>query len=132
MELDQVSNVPALTGGVNDVDEAQLLAGLSEQQVSVLRLMASGRTLTDAAKGANVARKTVYRWMSENEAFIAAQSRLRQEMRRAIKMDIEAIAGDALMNVQLAVATGKDPRLCLMLLKYLGLLKPPEDSVDRL
>ncbi len=53
-------------------------------------------------------------------------------MRRAIKIDIEAIAGDALMNVQLAVATGKDPRLCLMLLKDLGLLKPPEDSADRL
>ena len=75
--------------------------------------MASGRTLTDAAKGANIARKTVYRWMSENEAFIAAQSRLRQEMRGVIKMDIEAIAGDALMNIQLAVASGKDPRLCL-------------------
>ena len=35
MELDQVTNVPALTGVVNDVDEAQLLAGLSEPQVSV-------------------------------------------------------------------------------------------------
>ncbi len=61
MELAQVSSVPALTGGSNDMDEAQLLAGLSEPQLTVLKLMASGRTLTDAAKGANVARKTVYR-----------------------------------------------------------------------
>ncbi len=43
-------------------------------------------------------------------------------------MDIEAIAGDALMNVQLAVSSGKDPRLCLALLKYLGLLKPDKDD----
>jgi hypothetical protein len=131
MELDQVSRVPALTGEVNDVDEAQLLAGLSGPQVTVLRLMASGRTLSDAAKGAGVSRTAIYRWMSADGVFIAAHARLREEMRRAVKMDIEAIAGDALMNVQLAVSAGKDPRLCLMLLKYLGLLKPPGDSADR-
>jgi hypothetical protein len=31
----------------------------------------------------------------------------------------------------MAVASGKDPRLCLMLLKYLGLLKPTQDLSDR-
>jgi hypothetical protein len=131
MELAQVSGVPALTGGSNDVDEAQLLAGLSEPQLMVLKLMASGRTLTDAAKGANVTRRTVYQWLSTNDVFIAAHARLRQEMRRAVKMDIDAIAADAFLNVQMAVSSGKDPRLCLALLKYLGLLRPDGEEGAR-
>jgi hypothetical protein len=47
-------------------------------------------------------------------------------------MDVLALAEDALVNVQMAVATGKDPRLCLALLKYLGLLKPDPDSESQL
>lgn len=123
--------LPTVAGEVIDVGPEQQLAGLSEQQVAVLRLMAKGRTLTDAAKGANVSRMAVYRWMSGDERFAAAQAQLGREMRRGIKIDIAALAEDALLNVQMAIAAGNDPRLCLALLKYLGLLKPPEDSMDR-
>ncbi len=131
MELDQVLSVPALTGGTNEMDESQLPKGLSEPQLAVLRLLASGRTLTEAAKGANISRGAIYRWMNASQLFIAAQEQIRRQMRQGLKIDVEALAADALMNIQLAVAAGKDPRLCLALLKYLGLLKPPEDSVDR-
>jgi hypothetical protein len=132
MELDRDSNVPVVAGEVSEVGPEQLLAGLSEQQVAVLRLMAKSKTLTEAARGANVSRAMVYRWMSGDQAFIEAQTRMLEEKKRGIKMDVLALAEDALMNVQMAVATGKDPRLCLMLLKHMGMLKPPEEPEPQL
>ena len=132
MELDRDSNVPVVAGEVSEVGPEQLLAGLSEQQVAVLRLMAKSKALTEAARGANVSRAMVYRWMSGDQAFIEAQTRMLEEKKRGIKMDVLALAEDALMNVQMAVATGKDPRLCLMLLKHMGMLKPPEEPEPQL
>jgi hypothetical protein len=132
MEQDRVSDVPAVTGEVQDVGPEQLLAGLSEQQITVLKLMAVGKTLTDAAKAANVSRMVIYRWIHADQNFMAALEQLRREIRRGIRVDIEALAEDALVNVQMAIAQGNDPRLCLMLLKYLGLLKPDPDSEAQL
>jgi IS30 family transposase len=132
MEQDRVSDVPVVTGEVQDVGPEQLLAGLSEQQITVLKLMAVGKTLTDAAKAANVSRMVIYRWIHADQNFMAALEQLRREIRRGIRVDIEALAEDALVNVQMAIAQGNDPRLCLMLLKYLGLLKPDSDSEAQL
>jgi AcrR family transcriptional regulator len=127
MELDHVSNVPVVAGGMNDGLDEQLPAGLSEPQIAVLQLLAAGRTLTEAAKGANVSRTTIYRWLREDQMFIVAQQRIREQMRRVIKMDVAAMAEDALLNVRMAISQGNDPRLCLALLKYLGLLRPDDE-----
>src|SRR5580698_7718303 len=118
MEQDHVSDVPVVTGEVQDVGPEQLLVGLSEQQITVLKLMSVGKTLTDAAKAANASRMAVYRWIHADQKFMTALAQLRREMRRGIRVDIGALAEDALVNVQMAIAQGNDPRLCLMLLKY--------------
>jgi hypothetical protein len=131
MELDRVSNVPVVAGVVSDVEDEALPVGISELQAAVLRLMIGGSTLTEAARKVVVARKSVYRWRDSNPAFALALERVLDEKKCAIKVDVMALAEDALVNVQMAVASGKDPRLCLMLLKYLGLLKPTQDLSDR-
>ena len=59
MELDHVSNVPVVAGGVNDGLDEQLPAGLSEPQIAVLQLLAAGRTLTEAAWNTTVVPEVV-------------------------------------------------------------------------
>jgi hypothetical protein len=80
---------------------------LTAKQVSVIEALASGATLTDAAKKAEVDRTTVYLWMRKDDLFVAELNRSRREVADAMRAQLGGLAWEAIRAVR-EVLTGAD------------------------
>ena len=122
-ELAAVSNVtptkPIVVNAI--VDTPFSPAGLSDPQLAVLRYVAQGQTLTEAAQNASVGRSTIYRWLADHPRFSEAHQCVQRQIRDYVQADLQALMVEAMQNVRSAILRG-DARISIMLLKQLGML----------
>jgi hypothetical protein len=99
-------------------------SSLSPAQFLALENLMSGQTLGEAAKGAGIGRKTLYRWMHEDADFQAEYNAWQKDTAAAARSGILALTEPAIRAVAGALEKG-DSKTAMALLKSLGLLTPP-------
>ncbi len=115
---------PRSAGGADE-------AGLEPRQIAALEALLGGKTASEAAREADVDRRTLYRWQQTDSAFQAALTRARREAREATMARLERLAESATSSVEQAVDQG-DVRTAMAVLRGLGLLDgtPPNFGPD--
>ena len=73
---------------------------LTVPQVSAIGHIVAGANVTTAASAVGVDRATVYRWMADNPAFVAALNLAKQEALAAIRDEMRIGAGEAMRTVR--------------------------------
>ena len=99
---------------------AERSTGLSVSQVRALAALLAGENVTSAARVAKVGRQSVHRWL-RNPDFMAAFNAGRNNLRCEMETKLEAVAAQAIVNVDRVVSEG-DTNVSLAVLKGLGLL----------
>lgn len=107
---------------LTDTEKAQL----NWKQIGVLENLASGLSITDAARLVKVSRNTVYRWLTENEIVRAAYNRWKLLSEQSAEARLVALRETAIDVIAEQIVTKRDGRLALSLLKSLHVLKPAE------
>jgi len=97
---------------------------LQPRQRAVIAMLASGRSISEIASSAHVARCTIHRWLRDDPHFRAAYNRWRRELDVSARSKLMAAADSAADAVRAAVAAG-DAKLAFALLKQMGFLQPP-------
>jgi DNA-binding CsgD family transcriptional regulator len=97
------------------------VAEITPEQERALALMSNGKTAKEAAAGAGVSRATLYRWLRDDPAFVAAWNAWQRDQRQATRAQLLGMTGEAVDAVRAAVQKG-DGRLALAMLKAMGLL----------
>jgi hypothetical protein len=97
-------------------------------QLAVLDQLMAGRSISEAARSADVARSTVHRWLKEDFAFQAELNRLRHELRESVEGALLAAAVRAAQTVVQAVEDG-DVSVSIKLLKGVGALSGHPNSI---
>ena len=114
---------------MNRNEQNLTVSPLSPVQVKVLAELLTGKTITDAATAAGVARVTVHAWLREDFAFQAAWNRDRQELRRENYARLERLAGKAVDCLEKAI-DGDDVKAALEIVKGMGILAPATPGSD--
>jgi hypothetical protein len=73
---------------------------LTVPQVSAIVQFVDGSNVTAAAAAVGVDRATVYRWMADNPAFVAALNLAKQEALQAVRNEIRIGASEAVRTVR--------------------------------
>jgi hypothetical protein len=79
----------------------------------------------EAAKAAEIGRRTLYRWMNEDANFRAAHNAWQKDTMAAARSSVLALTEPAIRAVAGALEAG-DAKTGLTILKSLGLLAPPK------
>ncbi|MCC6389575.1 MAG: SEC-C domain-containing protein [Bryobacterales bacterium] len=79
--------------------EDTLYAGLSPAQAQVALSLASGASLSHAAKSSGVGRTTVYTWLKENSAFSAAVDHAKAEYVAALRDRVRDLSAKAIHTI---------------------------------
>jgi winged helix-turn helix protein len=101
-------------------DLADLMAGLTPSQQLVLQQLATGANITEAARETGVGRRTVYRWMKDDEKFEAAFNEWRRGLLRLGRARALGMSEAALDTVRGAIEKG-NASVALQVAKSLGL-----------
>jgi hypothetical protein len=101
-ELREVSIIHR-TGGRASTDDSTAIT--PKMDIAIARLIA-GDTVTDAARAARVSRATLHRWLREDDAFQAEFNRQRRQLRERRRQRLEALAEQALDNVEREIRGG--------------------------
>jgi transposase len=107
---------------LTDAEKAQL----SWKQIGVLENLASGLSITDAARLVKVSRDTIYRWLNENAIVRAAYNRWKLLSEQSAEARLVALRDTAIDVIAEQIVTKRDGRLAMSLLKSLQVLKPAE------
>lgn len=75
--------------------EPERPGGLSPKQEVALRVLLGGGSVTEAAQEAGVRREQVSRWKHRDEAFREALREAQGDLRKAVRLRLEAAAGEA-------------------------------------
>ncbi len=75
-------------------------------QITALDALLSGKTATEAAAVAGVARSTLYKWLAKDYRFRAAVNRGRRDMRQAVACRADQLATEAAECIVQAVRKG--------------------------
>jgi hypothetical protein len=103
----------------------QLAVELTTVQQTALRELGSGGNIADAARAAGVDRRTVSRWIHEDEKFAAAYNAWCNELLDSGGGRALAISDAALTTLAKAIQNGH-VNAALQLVKNLGILRPPK------
>src|SRR5205807_2282667 len=103
--------------------EARGLA-LSPAQRTAIERLTSGSTLVDSALAAGVNRTTLYRWLKNDPAFLAAYNAWQQDALATARGRLLALTDSAVLAVGKAMGKG-DGRLALRLLERMGIADRP-------
>jgi len=95
---------------------------LSPKQVQVIASLASGATVTDAAKEADIDRTTVYLWKKTDDLFAAELNRSRREYADAVNGQLRGLAAEAVKTVR-EILTGADVSPAVRLKAALSVLQ---------
>lgn len=95
---------------------------LTPKQVQVIGSLASGATVTDAAKEADIGRTSVYLWMKTDDLFAAELNRSRQEYADAVNSQLRGLAAEAVKTVR-EMLTGADVSPAVRLKAALSVLQ---------
>src|SRR4051812_40314262 len=85
-------------------------AEITPEQERAIGLMARGKTAKEAAAGAGVSRATLYRWMRDDAAFVAAWNAWQRDQRQATRTQLLGMTGEAVDALRGALQKG-DGRL---------------------
>ena len=99
-------------------------SSLSIIQCRALEQLMTGQSMSAAARGAGVARATLYRWLNEDADFRAAHNAWQKDTMAAARSSILALTEPAIRAVAAALEAG-DAKIGMTLLKSVGLLTPP-------
>lgn len=72
---------------------------LSDKQSQVIASLTAGATVTEAAKNAEIARQTVYRW-GKDPQFVAAYNQFRAETVAAAQEELRGLYGQAVRTMR--------------------------------
>jgi hypothetical protein len=101
--------------------------GVTAQQERAMGLMAVGRSIAEVASAVGVNRGTIYRWMKEDQKFVAAYNLWRREQKRAVQRRLLS-ACEAAAEVVVAQIQRGDAKLAAQLLKGMGVMKEEKDG----
>jgi len=79
----------------NPAVPAEIAPGLTPAQTKALGCLLAGNSVMASARGANVNRETVAKWLETDVNFISAYNSLRQEMHSALRNELRYAAGRA-------------------------------------
>ena len=94
---------------------------LKPVQATVLEHLIAGRSVTDAAKSANVSRSTVHRWLKADFVFQAELNRSRRELLAHVESTLLSLSTRAAQTVAEAIEAG-DVGASFRVLKGIGAL----------
>jgi transposase-like protein len=95
---------------------------LTPKQIEVIEALASGASVTDAARRAGVDRSTVYLWMRDDDNFEAELSLARRECADTMRARLRELAEDAVKAVR-ELMTGTDVSAAVRLRAALSVLQ---------
>jgi len=95
---------------------------LTPKQIQVIEALASGASVTDAAKRAGVDRSTVYLWMKDDDNFEAELSLARRECADTMRARLRELGEDAVKAVR-ELMTGTDVSAAVRLRAALSVLQ---------
>lgn len=76
------------------------IATLTTAQITVLEALASGQTLSSAAKSAAVSRQTIYTWLKSNPAFQSALDESKHQYSAFLRERLQLLANKALDRLE--------------------------------
>src|SRR5262249_13585005 len=82
---------------------------LTPAQCRAVAALAGGSTVTAAAAAAGVSRPTVYAWLDQSGAFVAALNRARAEQLEAIRGELRGLATAAVRTLRTLVESAEAP-----------------------
>ncbi len=91
------------------------------QQLAALDILATGRTLTDAAQAVRVSRQTLSEWLNHNEAFQAALAERREERWRESDERLGSLIPKAIETLDDSLGTMQGLQAAVHILKATGL-----------
>ena len=101
---------------------------LSPGQRKAIERLTSGSTAVEAATAAGVGRSTIYRWMKEDPAFIAAYNAWQRDLLATARGKMLALTDVALVALGKALGQG-DGKLALRVLEKMGIAERPTPSL---
>lgn len=94
---------------------------LSEQQLTAIDLLVTGKTMQDTADAIGVQRPTVSQWVNHHAGFQAALNRRRQELWQDLTDGLRALAPKAVQVLAQALDGDEAVSVALSVLKCCGL-----------
>jgi hypothetical protein len=98
-------------------------AGLPMRQRTALLALASGRSYTEAARMAGIARQTLYEWRQKDARFAAILNIWQRTVVASAQQRLHALLDDAVSAVADAITEG-DARISLAVITQMGVLVP--------
>jgi hypothetical protein len=112
--------------GAESGDSNQEMGGeiikLGAEQQRALSFLVEGKSLVEPSRICRISRQTLYRWMKEDAAFVAAYNRWCEQMHQSARSRLLGMADKATVAVERALENG-DAKAALQLLRGLGVLK---------
>jgi DNA-binding phage protein len=96
--------------------------GLDSLQQEALISLREGKTISETALSAGIARMTLYRWLKTDPGFQAAYNQWQEEIEQSCRARMMALSDKAADTLEAALEVG-DVRAALQLLKGLGLIR---------
>ncbi len=98
------------------------IESLAVEQRAALELLLMGKSLTESAKSAGVARATVYRWIKSDPVFRARYNEWHDLLHESSRSRLLSLTDKATDAVEKALEAG-DAKAALQLLKGMGMLR---------
>jgi hypothetical protein len=116
----------AESGGIEraaaDDELGKAVLKLGAEQQKALSFLVEGKSLVETSRICRISRQTLYLWMKEDAAFVAAYNRWCEQMHQSARSRLLGMADKATVAVERALENG-DARAALQLLRGLGVLK---------
>jgi len=96
---------------------------LATSQQTALELMVTGKSITQTAREAGVARSTIYEWLRHDPVFQAAYNQWHDQLEESCRSRLMTLTDKATDAIEKALENG-DSRAALQLLKGMGLIRP--------
>jgi transposase-like protein len=95
---------------------------LGTQQQTALELMVTGKSITQTAREAGVARSTIYEWLRHDPVFQAAYNQWHDQLEEGCRSRLLTLTDKATDAIEKALENG-DARAALQLLKGMGMIR---------
>jgi transposase-like protein len=95
---------------------------LAVEQQAALELLVTGKSITDTARAAGVARSTIYHWLRHDPVFQAAYNQWHDQLEEGCRSRLMTLTDKATDAIEKALENG-DARAALQLLKGMGMIR---------
>ena len=102
--------------------EETLTSRLAVEQQAALELLVTGKSITETARAAGVARSTIYHWLRHDPVFQAAYNQWHDQLEEGCRSRLMTLTDKATDAIEKALENG-DARAALQLLKGMGMIR---------